>query len=197
MADRVSWRTIDEQLREYVPELTTQLGLTTEVASKLATHVSANVRFLSVDQKNQIRSASPVPIQDRLQELYAFQGWMELASEIKGEPRITRAQAVTQNYICFVYLPEACFRVLSKVSPSGSPAKKCAMFLSDNPIRAFRNAIAHSNWTYRSDFKAIVYWARKGSDSSDPIERFKVDEKTLNFWQKLSRCVAYAAFVNL
>lgn len=196
MASR-NWDTVNEQLREYLPELTTQLGLSTEVASKLATHISADVRFLSTDKKNQIRTASPVPIQDRLQELYAFQGWMELASEIKGDPRITRAQAVTQNYICFVYLSEACFRVLSRVSAPGSAAKKCAKYLSDNPIRAFRNAIAHSNWTYRSDFRAIVYWARKGSDPSDPIERFEVDEKTLNFWQKLSRCVAYAAFVNL
>ena len=193
----MKWQTINEQMREYVPQLTTQLGLTTEVASKLATHISANVRFLSADQKNQIRAASPVAIQDRLQELYAFQGWMELASEIKGDPRITRAQALTQNYICFVYLPEACFRVLSRVCPPGSAAKKCSKFLSDNPIRAFRNAIAHSNWTYRSDFNAIIYWARKGNDSSEPLDRFEVDEETLNFWQKLSRCVAYAAFLNL
>jgi len=122
---------------------------------------------------------------------------MELASRIKGDPRITRAQALTQNYICFVYLPEACFKVLSKVCPPGSAAKKCSKFLSDNPVRAFRNAVAHANWTYRSDFKAIVYWARKGSDVGEPLERFEVDEETLNYWQKLSRCVAYAAYLNL
>jgi hypothetical protein len=168
-----------------------------EVASKLATHISANVRFLTAHQKSQIRDASPVPIQDRIQELIAFQGWMELASEIKGDPRITRAQALSQNYVCFVYLPEPCFRVLSKVTPAGSAAKKCAKFLSGNPIRSFWNAIAHSNWTYRPDFEAIVYWARKGADSGEPLERFEVDQDTLNYWQKLSRCVAYAAFLNL
>ncbi len=193
----VSWRTIDEQMREYAPRLTSELGLTADVASKLATHISANVRFLTAHQKNQIREASPIPVEDRIAELISFQGWMELASGIKGDPRITRAQALSQNYICFVYLPEACFRVLSKVTPAGSAARKCAKFLSDNPVRAFRNAIAHANWTYRSDFRAIVYWARKGADSSEPLERFEVDEDTLNFWQKLSRCVAYAAFLNI
>jgi len=193
----VSWRTIDEQMREYAPRLTSELRLTGDVASKLATHISANVRFLTAHQKSQIRDASPVPIQDRVQELIAFQGWMELASEIKGDPRISRAQGLSQNYVCFVYLPEACFRVLSKVTPAGSAAKRCAKFLSDNPIRAFRNAIAHSNWTYRPDFEAIVYWARKGADPSEPLERFEVDQDTLNYWQKLSRCVAYATFLNL
>lgn len=123
MAAQMKWETINEQMREYAPRLTGELRLATDVASKLATHISADVRFLTVDQKNQIRAASPVPIQDRLQELIAFQGWMELASGIKVDPRITRAQALTQNYICFVYLPEACFNVLSKVCPPGSAAR--------------------------------------------------------------------------
>ncbi len=184
-------------MRVYVDRLTSELGLTSDVASKLATHIAANVRFLTAHQKNQIRAASPVAVEDRVSELYSFQGWMELASNIKGDPRITRAQALSQNYICFVYLPEACFRVLSKVTPADSAARKCSKFLSDNPVRAFRNAIAHANWTYRPDFKAIVYWARKGSDLSEPLERFEVDQDTLNFWQKLSRCVAYAAFLNI
>lgn len=193
----VSWETINEQMRVYTPRLTSELRLAPDVASKLATHISADVRFLTLDQKDQIRAASPVRIQDRLQELIAFQGWMELASGIKGDPRVTRAQALTQNYICFVYLPEACFRVLTKVCQPGSAAKKCSKFLSDNPVRAFRNAVAHANWTYSPDFRSIVYWARKGSDPSEPLERFEVDEETLNFWQKLSRCVAYAAFFNV
>ena len=51
MTVRVSWRTIDEQMREYAPRLTSELGLTTDVASKLATHISANVRFLTANQK--------------------------------------------------------------------------------------------------------------------------------------------------
>jgi hypothetical protein len=110
---------------------------------------------------------------------------------------VIRAQILTQNYICFVYLPESCFRVLSKVAPIGSVTRKCAQFLSDNPVRGFRNAIAHANWTYREDFGAIIYWARKGHDQDELMQKFEVAQEELSFWQALSRCVAYAAFSNL
>lgn len=114
------------------------------------------------------------------------------------EPLVGRARVVTQMYICFVYLPESCFRILAKVAPSGSAARKSAQFLSNNPVRAFRNAFAHANWTYRQpDHAAITYWARKGSEPDEPLERFEVEQKDLDFWQALSRCVAYAAFSNL
>src|SRR5262249_11910426 len=104
---------------------------------------------------------------------------------------------LSQNYICFVYLPEACFRVLSKVCPNGSATKKCAQFLSNNPVRAFRNAIAHANWMYRADFGGLIYWARNGSDQNEPLEKFEVAQNDLAFWQALSRCVAYSAYSNL
>ena len=61
----------------------------------------------------------------------------------------------------------------------------------------FQNAIAHANWSYRGDFNAIVYWARKGADPQENLERFEVAQEGLSFWQSLSRCVAYAAFSNL
>ena len=174
-----------------------ELKLSSEVAATLATNIATDVRFLSQGQKVEIRSASPVPIKDRLTELQAFQVWMEQANAIRNNPFVTRAQVLTQNYICFVYLPEACFRVLAKVCGTESTAKKCAKFLISNPVRAYRNAIAHANWIYRADFGAIIYWARKGSDPTEPLERFEVDYNDLSFWQALSRCVAYAAFSNL
>ena len=147
----MNWQHLDTQMRTYSTRLTSEVKLTPEMAQKLATTIAADVRFLSFEQKAEIRVASPVPVQDRLAELKAFQGWMDQASTVRSNPFVTRAQVLSQNYICFVYLPEACFRVLSKVCPSGSAAKKCAQFLSNNPVRAFRNAVAHSNWTYRSD----------------------------------------------
>jgi hypothetical protein len=193
----MNWQHIDAQMQSFADRLTNEVKLTPEMASKLATTIAADVRFLSLEQKKEIRIASPIPIEDRLAELQAFQGWMDQAHTVKNNPFVTRAQVLSQNYICFVYLPESCFRVLAKACPSGSAAKKCAQFLSNNPVRAFRNAVAHSNWTYRSDFGALVYWARKGSDLEDPLERFEVVQDDLAFWQALSRCVAYAAFSNL
>jgi hypothetical protein len=193
----MNWQHLDTQMRAFSARLASEVKLTPEMAEKLATTIAADVRFLSPEQKAEIRAASPVPLQDRLAELQAFQGWMDQAHTVRNNPFVTRAQVLSQNYICFVYLPEACFRVLSKVCPSGSAAKKCAQFLSNNPVRAFRNAVAHSNWTYRADFGAIIYWARKGSDPSEALQQFEVEQNDLSFWQAVSRCVAYAAYSNL
>jgi hypothetical protein len=184
-------------MKAFSTRLANEVKLTPEMAGKLATSIAADVRFLSSEQKAEIRAASPVPLQHRLAELRAFQGWMDQAHTVRNNPLVTRAQVLSQNYICFVYLPEACFRVLSKVCPNGSAAKKCAQFLSNNPVRAFRNAVAHSNWTYRDDFGAIIYWARKGSDPDEALQRFEVEQNDLSFWQAVSRCVAYAAYSNL
>lgn len=193
----MNWQHLDVQMQRFAERLTNDVKVTPEMTAKLATTIAADVRFLSIEQKKEIRTASPIPIEDRLAELQAFQGWMDQAQTVKNNPFVTRAQVLSQNYICFVYLPESCFRVLAKACPSGSAAKKCAQFLSNNPVRAFRNAVAHSNWTYRSDFGGLVYWARKGSDHAEPLERFEVRQDDLAFWQALSRCVAYAAFSNL
>ncbi len=193
----MNWRHLDIQMQFFSAQLTSKVKLTPEMAEKLATTIASDVRFLSLEKKAEIKATSPVPFADRIDELKAFQAWMDLAQAIRNNPCVTRAQVLTEIYICFVYLPESCFRILAKVCPIGSAAKKCAKFLSDNPVRAFRNAVAHANWTYHTDFKAIVYWARKDGDPNEPLERFEVKQDDLSFWQALSRCVAYAAFSNL
>lgn len=193
----MNWQLLDSQMQAFYVRLVNEVKLTPDMAKKLATIIAADVRSLTPEQKAEIRAASPVPLSNRLEELQSFQGWMDYAHVVNKNPYITRAQVITQSYICFVYLPEASFRILSKVCLSGSAVRKCSKFLSDNPVRAFRNAFAHANWTYRSDFGAIVYWARKGNDPNDPLERFEVEQNDLSFWQALSRCVAYAAYSNL
>jgi len=177
--------------------LVSEIKISEPDSRKLGTKIASDVRFLPRDAKVEIAAASPIAVRDRLEELRAFQGWMETIGNSKVSPFVVRAQVITQNYICFVYLPESCFRVLSKNAPAGSVAKKCAKFLSDDRIRAFRNAIAHANWSYRADFGAITYWARKGTDPNSPLLKFEVLQEELSFWQALSRCVAYAALSNL
>ncbi len=193
----MTWQHLDNQMARWAPRLTTEVRLPPESAAKIATTIAAEVRFLEQSVKDELRQASPVPLGDRLGELQAFQGWMELAGSITGNPYVTRAQVLCQNYICFVYLSEACFKVLAKRAPSNSVTKRCAQFLTDNPVRAFRNAIAHANWRYREDFHAIAFWSRKGVNPDEPLEQFEVEERDLEFWQALSRCVAYAAYSNL
>ena len=177
--------------------LISEVGISETDSRKLATKIASDVRFLSLNAKAEIAEASPIALRDRLEELRAFQGWMDTVANSQTSPFMVRAQVLTQNYICFVYLPESCFRTLSKNAPSGSVTKKCAKFLSADRVRAFRNAVSHANWRYRSDFGAITYWARKGADPSDPLFEFEVEQEELTFWQALSRCVAYAALSNL
>ena len=122
---------------------------------------------------------------------------MDAVHDLQAAPGVVRAQVIYQNYVCFVYLGEACFRALRQIAPSGSNAKKCCKFLTDNPIRAFRNAIAHANWDYNDDFSGIIYWARKGSDPSEPMSRFEVAQHDLQFWQALARTVGYVTYTHL
>lgn len=112
-------------MQAFAARLTSDVKPTPEMAAKLATTIAADVRFLSPEQKNEIRAASPVSLKDRLAELQAFQGRMDQAHTVRNNPFVTRAQVVSQSYICFVYLPEACFRIHAKACPSGSAAKKC------------------------------------------------------------------------
>jgi len=64
----MNWRYLDEQIRLFAACLTGELKLSPKVAAQLATNVAADVRFLSPEQKAEIRTASPVPLEDRLAE---------------------------------------------------------------------------------------------------------------------------------
>ena len=94
-------------------------------------------------------------------------------------------------------LGEALFKILAKSAPRDSLTRKCARFLTDNPVRAFRNAVAHGNWRYREDFAGLIFWARKGSDPTEELQQFEVLQHELDFWQTCARGVAYAAYLHL
>jgi len=192
----MSWQLLDQQMSMFAERLKSDVKVPSEAATKLATSIAADIRFLPDVAKAELRFSTPVAIKDRLAEVQSFQSWMDFAHTARS-PNITRAQVITQNYICFVYLPERLFRVLAKHCPQGSAARKSAQFLSNNPVRAFRNAVAHANWTYRQVFGALVYWARKGAEPDEPLQRFEVEQDELMFWQSLSRCLAYASLSNL
>lgn len=192
----VSWIHLDRQMSHFSARLVSDVKATQQEAQKIATFIASETRSLPNETKFEIKDASPVEISDRLEELKAFQGWSEFAQQSR-KPFVVRAHVLTQNYICFVYLPESCFSTIYKKMPSGSLAKRCSKYLINDRIRSFRNAIAHANWCYREDFGALKFWARKGTDNNEPLAAFEVTNEELQFWQSLSRCVAYAAFSNL
>jgi hypothetical protein len=193
----MSYERLDRQLKAFSDRLIEAVGLNEQEGGKVATLVAAEVRFLEPGARAEVHAAGPVTLKDRLDELQAFQAWMDVASTVRGSPAVTRAQVVVQNYVCFVYLNEACFRALRKVSKSGSVTRRCCAYLTDNSVRAFRNAIAHANWTYAPGFRGLVYWAKKGSDPEEALSRFEVSQGDLDFWQALSRGVAYAAYTSI
>lgn len=193
----MNYQVLDKQMKAFSEKLKGEIGLRDDEIGKVATTVAAEVRFLDPAAKAEVLAVSPVPLADRVKELIAFQAWMDLASEVVDNPAVTRAQVIVQNYVCFVYLSEACFRALRKVAPLKSLTRRCCQYLTDNPVRAFRNAIAHSNWTYRADFRGLVFWAKRGTNPDEPLSRFEVLQEDLNFWQSLSRAVAYAAYTSL
>ncbi|MFZ0607352.1 MAG: hypothetical protein WAM75_06720 [Xanthobacteraceae bacterium] len=181
----MTWTKLDQQMTTWAPRLVSEVKISEDDSRKLGTKVASEVRFLSVEAKTEISAASPVPLRDRLQELQAFQGWMDIiAKSSNASPFAIRAQVITQNYLCFVYLPESCFRILSRTLPSGSVTRKCAKFLNDGRIRAFRNAVAHANWCYRKDFQALTYWARKSSDLDEPLSQFEARKRNSHFGRR-------------
>jgi hypothetical protein len=188
---------LDNQMTKWGTKLRDDIGIPHQFSKSLATTVASEILALSGESKQRIIESSPIQIQKRLDELVSFQGWMDYAHTIQNNPYVVRAQVITEIYVCFVYLGESWFKVIRQEVDSQSTTKKCCKFLTDNPIRAFRNAIAHANWQYNSDFSGLEFWARKGQDNDEPMSRFDVSNRDLAFWQCFARCVAYASFLSL
>jgi hypothetical protein len=188
---------LDRQMQVWSTRLRDDLKIGPPESNQLATTIANEVAALSEEAKQRGRDASQIPLATRIEELVGFQGFMDHVRELGALPVVVRAQVVYQNYICFVYLGDSCFNVLKKELPSGSTAKKCCRFLTDNPVRAFRNAVAHANWRYLPDFSGLEFWARKGAEPNEPMARFEVSQNDLGFWQALARATAYAAFLSV
>jgi hypothetical protein len=188
---------LDQQMQQWSARLRDDLGARPPESNQLATTIAKEVAALSDDAKQRVTATSQIPFATRLEELVAFQGFMVFAGANQKAPAVTRAQVVYQNYICFVYLSESLFQVLRTELPSGSTGKKCCQFLTNNPVRAFRNAIAHANWRYLPDFSGLEFWARKGAERDEAMVRFECSQLELSFWQALARTTAYASFLCL
>ena len=186
---------LDRQMQQWSTRLRDDLRIGPPESNQLATTIAKEVAALSDNAKLRIGEASRIPLKIRIEELVAFQGWMDFIRAMsEPHPVVVRAQVVYQNYICFVYLEESCFNVMKRELPPGSTAKKCCRFLTDNPVRAFRNAVAHANWRYLPDFSGLEYWARKGAEPTEPMARFVVSQQDLSFWQALRAARHTAAF---
>lgn len=128
------WTHLDSQLRTYGPLFRDELKILTPNSDRIATTIASELQLV---ESTSLTADDPIPTETRLEELKAFQSWMEIVHASKPPPAVIRAQVITQNYLRFVYLGEALFKALKKGTASGSVTRKCCKFLTDNPVRAF------------------------------------------------------------
>lgn len=100
-----NWDVLDRQMHPWRTRLRDDLRLSASQAESLASSISREVASLEIPSKDRLRLASPIPLSCRLDELIAFQAWMDMAHDA-DHPVINRAQVITQSYICFAYLKE-------------------------------------------------------------------------------------------
>jgi hypothetical protein len=184
---------LDDRLGEFSTKLRDDLAIEPPSSLKLATTIYNEIRALPIDKLPTLAGESPLSLKDRHEQLMAvLEWWRNFPAD-----RNNCGLYMTLNYFCFVYLSESCFKILRKELPPGSIARKCCEYLTDNPVRAFRNAVAHGNWRATLDGSAIDFWARKGSQPDEAMSRFRFTVNDLNFCYCLSIATAHAAMLAL
>ncbi len=188
----------DNQLYQFKNRLIKEVKISEQNVDRVASIISDEIRKNKSTLLSKMEEVTPIKIKTRIEELSSFQEMMDTLNNMTPRPEIVRSQVITQNYICFVYLKDTLFDVLKQNAENGSTLKKCTKFLLNNPVRAFRNSIAHGNWKYKDDFSGLEFWAYKGSPTDDEqMTKFQVSQDELNFWQTLSRCVGYTSYLTL
>jgi hypothetical protein len=136
-----------------------------------------------------------IPPERYVEEMTAFQAWMDVAHANSANPVIVRAQVMTELYVAFVWLRDSLMKPTSAALPSDSAFTVVARLLSGGQRRILRNAVAHGRWCYRPDFAGLEYWPE--SSRAEPLRRFEVDAATLGAWQMLSRGTSIAVLLAL
>lgn len=142
-----------------------------------------------------MRTSILIPPERYIEELTAFQVWMDIAHANNRNPVIVRAQVMTELYVAFVWLRDSLMRPAAAVLPPGATLAEVERFLASGRRRALRNAIAHGRWCYLPDFGGLEYWAEPSRGKQH--ERFEISQTDLDAWQLLSRGVAIGVLIAL
>lgn len=161
----------------------------------LATTIYAEIKELDETVANHLRLSVLIPPERYVEELSAFQAWMDVAHAKADNPVIVRAQVMTELYVAFVWLRDSLMRPVAAAVSADSTFAAVERFLSSGDRRTLRNAIAHGRWCYLADFSGLEYWAEP--TRGRPHERFEVCQADLAAWQLLSRGTAIAVLLAL
>lgn len=189
------WSKMDLQLKKDSDFFSKELKIDKDTINHIATKLAEEINDLSPDDKLEIRNSDLIDLRYRYQEVNAFN--MGMNNTFLNDPAIGRLKMLATNYLAFVYLNESVFNRLYKRMDRDTLTKKCCKFLINNPVRAFRNALAHGNWRFKTDFSGIVYWARKGDQVDEPIVDFEVSGTNLKSWQSIALGIGYIIFSEL
>jgi hypothetical protein len=182
----------DLKMSQWSDRLHRVVGVSEEASTHLATTIYRDILALPTSLLN---VSDVMSYTERFNELALFLNWIAESHMEKASSLLSRARLTLSNYMCFVYLGDTCFTRLRKELPDGTAARLCCQYLTDNPIRAFRNAVAHGNW--RVSDGVVHFWARKGADPNEPLIEFQVPDADREFWFFLAACTGKSAFAAL
>lgn len=185
---------LDKQLQA-ASTLSEAPNLSAETWSKLATTIHDEIAALDELTIRQLRADVLIPPERYLEELDAFQRWMEIAHANRSNPVIVRAQVMTELYVAFVWLRDSLMTPLGAALPDGSAFSAVERFLRAGTRRRLRNAIAHGHWCYLPDYSGLEFWSEL--HRGQPHERFVIHDVELGNLQLLSRGTAIAALLAL
>lgn len=187
---------LDEQLAQFELRLIDEVGVGKDNVYRVCSTVASEMEQVHTDAIRQIENQSPVKLKHRYNELVGFQRMMDCIGGLTTvDAGLIRAQVIAQNYICFVYLKDGFFRSIQQVIPNHAVCYRCCHFLTSARIRQFRNSIAHGNWNYSQNYSSLEYWDYKEGRKENGYEKFEVYQDELNFWQTLSRGIAYSSII--
>ncbi len=83
---------LDAQMVQWSARLRDDIGILPPESHRLASGISEQVTKLADDAKQRVRSASPFPLSVRIEELQAFQAWMDLAGGSTLHPAVSRCK---------------------------------------------------------------------------------------------------------
>jgi hypothetical protein len=184
---------LDAKLAAFATKLRDDLRIAPPASNALATTIRSDIASLDIGNLPNPAKDNPLSLKDRYIELQEFLLWMQQRA---NDPNCY-GQLLSANYMCFVYLKDAYFEVLRDQLPKHSVAYKCCVFLTQDPIRAFRNALAHGNWRLILDRSGIDFWDRDKGDRNKPPLRFRLNQNDLHFAQYLAIATAYASMLVL
>ena len=156
-------------------------GLSVRSRSHLATEIYSEVVAMSEAKLNVLRLSIAIAPEAYLDEMVAFEAWMDLARASTAPP-VVRATVMTELYVAFVWLRDALLDPLRKALNPQSITASVIDFLRSDERRALRNAVAHGRWTYLPDFSGLEYW-----DGRPTLVRREIEQSVLNDWQMLGR----------